>query len=166
VQMSDREHDAQPSARRTGTGGRGGVPMEIVHMRPGDERRVREAEAVFDDPVDMAATETFLQDDRYHLLVAYVDGEPAGFVSAAELLHPDKPRPEMFLNELGVLPEFRRRGIARALVRELLRVCKDRGCSEMWVLTDEDNRAAVATYRGTGGRRKSRADVMFTYDFD
>jgi len=42
------------------------------------------------------------------LLIAYVEGEPAGFVSGTELSHPDKAQPEMFLNELGVEAAARR----------------------------------------------------------
>ena len=140
--------------------------VHVVHMRPGDEARVQEAEEVFDDPVRPSATAAFLHDERHHLLIAYIEGRPVGFVSAAELLHPDKPKPEMFVNELGVLPAWHRRGIATLLINELMAVCKARGCSEMWVLTDEDNAPAIATYHSTGGRRERRGQVLFTYDFD
>jgi len=86
---------------------------------------------------------------------------PAGFVSAVELLHPDEPKPEMFLNELGVDPAFQRRGIATALIKELIRLCKTRGCSEMWLGTEEDNVAAIRTYETTGAKRENF--VLFTY---
>jgi ribosomal protein S18 acetylase RimI-like enzyme len=141
-------------------------PLQIVSMGPGDETRVLEAEAVFDDPVDLRATEAFLADERHHLLIAYMDGDPVGFVSAVELLHPDKPKPEMFLYELGVLPIFHHRGIATSLIDELLQLSKSRGCREMWVLADEDNTPAKATYDRTGGRRSSPVSVMFTYWID
>lgn len=139
---------------------------QIVYLGPGDEARVQEAEALFDDPVDVAATRAFLADDSHHLLMAYVEGEPAGFISAAEVLHPDMSRPEMFLNELGVLAPFHRRGIATELVQELIEVCRARGCSEMWVVTDESNTAAMTTYERTGGRKDAENLVMFTYDFE
>lgn len=77
-----------------------------------------------------------------------------------ELLHPDKLKPETFLYELGVDPEFRRMGVATELVSELIRLCRDRGSGEMFVLTDEDNDAALATYRKAGGRREPD-QVMF-----
>lgn len=141
-------------------------PMRIVNMGPGDEARVHKAENVFDDAVDLLATEAFLADEHHHLLIAYVEGEPAGFVSAVEMFHPDKPQPEMFLNELGVVPAFRRRGIATSLIKELLQLCKSKGCSEMWVLTNEDNTPAMATYHRTGARRDSQYQVMFTYGID
>lgn len=129
-------------------------------MTPGDEERVREASHLFDHEVNESAVRAFLADDRHHLLVAYVEGRPAGFVSAVELLHPDKPKPETFLYELGVDAEFRRMGVATALVSELIRLCRDRGCGEMFVLTDEANEAALATYRKAGGQREPD-QVMF-----
>ena len=129
-------------------------------MRPGAEVRVLEAAHLFDHRVHASAVHAFLADDRHHLLLAYVEGKPAGFVSAVELLHPDKMKPETFLYELGVDPEFRRIGVATELLSELIRFCRDRGCGEMFVLTDETNHAAMATYRKAGGRREPD-QVMF-----
>jgi len=57
---------------------------------------------------------------------------------------------EMFLYELGVEEGYRRRGIGRALVESLRELARERGCSGMWVLTDADNEAALATYRAAG----------------
>ena len=129
-------------------------------MGPGAEASVREAAHLFDHEVDESAVRAFLEDDRHHLLVAYVEERPAGFVTAVELLHPDKPKPEAFLYELGVDSEFRRMGVATALLDELTRLCRERGCGEMFVLTDEANEAALATYAKAGGRREAD-QVMF-----
>ncbi len=93
--------------------------MRIERLGPDDVDRVAAAEALFDDAIDAETTRAFLADERHHLLVAF-DGEaPAGFVTGVELLHPDKPGPEMFLYELGVDEAFRGRGIGRALVEAL-----------------------------------------------
>lgn len=136
--------------------------MEVIS--PATEARVRDAAHLFHHELNESAVLAFLADDSHHLLVAYVEGKAAGFVSAVELLHPDKPKPEMFLYELGVDPEFRRIGVATALMSELIRVCRDRGCGEMFVLTDEANDAALATYRKAGGRREPD-QVMFYWDW-
>jgi ribosomal protein S18 acetylase RimI-like enzyme len=122
------------------------------------------ASALFDHPLDLSATNAFLADDRHHLLISYVRGRPAGFVTAVELLHPDKPLPEMFLYELGVDPEHRRKGVATALMRRLVELCHERGCGEMFVLTDEDNAAGLATYRRAGGQPEP-AGVMYHWDW-
>ena len=120
--------------------------MEIKSLQPGDDLLVREAGHLFDHPIDLAATAAFLSDERHHLLLAYLDGEPAGFVTAIELLHPDKPRPEMFIYELGVAPDYRRQGVATSLLRALQEICREHGCGEMFVLTEPENTAAMRTY--------------------
>ncbi len=123
-----------------------------------------EAAALFDHPIDSTATANFLADDRHHLLIGYVGDQPAGFVTAVELLHPDKPKPEMFLYELGVDEEYRRQGVATALMQRLVDLCHERGCGEMFVLTDDDNAAGNATYAKAGGKPE-KAGVMFTWDW-
>jgi ribosomal protein S18 acetylase RimI-like enzyme len=128
--------------------------VEVDELGPGDEERVVRAQHLFDDPVDAAAVRAYLADPRHHLLIASVDGMPAGFVTGIELLHPDKERPEMFIYELGVDERFRRRGVATALLERLVEICVERGCREMFVLTDEDNVAAMGTYRKAGGGRE------------
>ena len=138
----------------------GEIRVEVVSSAD----RVAEAADLFDHPIDLPATAAFLADDRHHLLIGYVGDQPAGFVTAVELLHPDKPRPEMFLYELGVEPEFRRQGVATALMRQLVELCHERGCGEMFVLTDEDNAAGQATYRGVGGKPES-AGTLFHWDW-
>lgn len=136
--------------------------QEIWRATHGAEERVQAAEGLFDDPVDLAATRRFLADDANVLLIAYEDGEPAGFVSGTALTHPDKPRPEMFLNELGVDEAFRGRGIGRALVSELWRLAQSRGCRGMWVLTDNENAAANKVYTAAGGVRAG-AQLMYEW---
>jgi ribosomal protein S18 acetylase RimI-like enzyme len=125
---------------------------------------VAAAADLFDDSLDIAATEAFLADEGHHLLIGYVGGQPAGFVTAVELLHPDKPQPEMFIYELGVHPEQRRQGVATALLQRLIQLCNERGCGEMFVLCDEDNAAGMATYTGVGATAEP-AGVMFHWDW-
>jgi GNAT superfamily N-acetyltransferase len=125
---------------------------------------VAAAGALFDDPVDLRATRAFLADESHHLLIAYISDRPVGFVTAVELRHPDKPQPEMFLYELGVDPEYQRRGVATALMGKLVALCHQLGCGEMFVLTDEGNDAAHATYAKAGGKPQP-AGVMFHWDW-
>ena len=49
-------------------------------------------------------------------------------------------------------------------IEELKRIGHERGCVGMWVLTDEDNPAAMSLYRSTGGRWDGGSHVMFEYD--
>ncbi len=139
--------------------------VRVRRASSGDEFEVARFEEAFDYEVLSDETRRFLLDERHHLLLGYVDDQPAGFVSAVEVFHPDK-RPELFLNEIGVVEDARRRGVARALIEELKRVGRERGCVAMWVLTDEDNEAAMGLYRTTGGRTDGAPQVMFEYDLE
>lgn len=107
------------------------------------------ASPLFDRPVIDEWASLFLAHDDHHLLIASVDGIDVGFVSGVETTHPDKGT-EMFLYELGVDASYRRRGVGRALVTALRDLAVARGCYGMWVGTDKDNIAALATYRSAG----------------
>lgn len=136
--------------------------MEIRRLGSGDGAKVRDAAALFDHPIDEETTRVFLADDRHHLLLAFDEGRPVVFATGVELLHPDACGPEMFLYEIAVAPEFRRRGVARELIRELIAIAERRGCYGMFVLTDEANEVTMALYASTGGRRDPD-QAMFTW---
>ena len=135
--------------------------MEI--RTPGSAREIEAAASLFDDPLDARAVARFLSSDTHHLLIAYEDERPVGFVTGVEMTHPDKGT-ELFVYELGVLEHAQNRGIGRALVRALSGIAVARGCYGMWVLTDADNDAAFRTYERAGGKR-SEGQVMFDWTF-
>jgi [ribosomal protein S18]-alanine N-acetyltransferase len=139
--------------------------LELWRAEAGGEERVRAAGHLFDGPVQLEAARRFLVQGVNELLIAYVDGEPAGFVSATEVSHPDPAHPELFLNELGVAESYRDRGVGRALVERLWEVARERGCRGMWVLTDDANVAANKVYAAAGGTR-ARDEVMYHWGED
>ncbi len=132
--------------------------MEIRVLRPGDDDLVAAASHLFDGPARPDATARFLGEHGHHLLIAYEGEEAVGFVSGVEVTHPDKGT-EMFLYELAVDEPFRRRGTGRALVERLATLAQEAGCYGMWVITDDDNAAARATYEGTGGEPEANQVV-------
>ncbi len=122
-----------------------------------------DAADLFDQPPQQPAVAEFLRDPRHHLLIACSEGRPVGFVTGVELTHPDKGT-EMFVYELAVAADQRRRGIAKALLTELKTIARSHHCYDMWVLTDADNEAALAAYRSTGTTAESE-HVMLTWDW-
>lgn len=126
--------------------------------------QVAEAAPLFDDPPHDDAVRRFLHDPTHHLLLARDDeGTVVGFVSGVETTHPDKGT-EMFLYELAVDDAAQRRGHGRALVRALADLARERGCYGMFVLTDHDNAAALATYTAAGAGAPEPA-VMLSWTF-
>lgn len=125
----------------------------------------RVAPDVFDDEVDPAFSAEFLQDPRHHLAVALDSGTVVGFAPGVHYVHPDKP-PELWINEVGVAPSHRRRGLGRALLRTMFARARELGCREAWVLTSPANGAAVRLYESVGGSDMADAPVMFTFRLD
>lgn len=129
-----------------------------------DAATVAEGGHLFDDPPTAEASDRFVAEPGHHLLFARDDdGALLGFVSGVETTHPDKGT-EMFLYELGVDEAARGRGVGTALVEALADLARSRGCNGMWVGTEPDNEAALATYRRAGGRDEGEF-VMLAWRF-
>ncbi|HEV3153824.1 MAG TPA: GNAT family N-acetyltransferase [Candidatus Baltobacteraceae bacterium] len=137
--------------------------MDIEPLSPDTATELERLSACFDAAIRPDAVERFFSSGTHHMLLAYEHGKPIGFISGVETTHPDKGT-EMFVYELAVDERFRRRGCGSALVLALARLARERGCYAMWVLADQDNAAAIATYERAGGRRES-TPVMLSWDF-
>ena len=138
--------------------------IELRILRSGDESVLANvAPDVFDDPIDARATAEFLGDPRHHLVVALDNGSVVGFASAVLYVHPDKPRPELWINEVGVAVTHRSRGIGRRLLEVLLDFGRNADCAEAWVLTDRSNHAAMLLYASVDGQEAPGNQVMFTF---
>jgi ribosomal protein S18 acetylase RimI-like enzyme len=120
--------------------------IRIATLHPGDDPLVLAAADLFDDEPTEAWTAAFLAREGHHLVMAFDGDRAVGFVSGVETIHPDKGI-ELFVYELGVHEDHRRRGVALALLDRLEAIARDHGCRGMWVATEPDNVAALATYR-------------------
>lgn len=135
-------------------------------LRAGDEQvLLRVAPDVFDLPVDERLSAEFLQDPRHHLAVAVDEGVVVGFASAVDYIHPDKPA-ELWINEVGVTPAYRNRGVASALLELLFGVGRREGCSTAWVLTERENTSAMRLYQSCRGEEATDETVMFSFKLD
>jgi GNAT superfamily N-acetyltransferase len=87
-------------------------------------------------------------------LVCEVDGTSVGFALFFHTYSTFLGRPGLYLEDLFVLPEHRRKGYGRALIREVARLAVSRRCGRLeWSVLDW-NAPAIAFYRSLG------ADVM------
>jgi ribosomal protein S18 acetylase RimI-like enzyme len=143
-------------------GAHSGSSAEVRVLTPADAPLFeRIAEGVFDHAVQERLVAEFLADPRHSLSVAIADGQIVGMASGVRYVHPDKPS-ELWINEVGVSPDYQRRGLAKRIVAELLDEGHRQGCHEAWVLTDEVNGPARALYASVGGE-ESLGVVMVTF---
>jgi ribosomal protein S18 acetylase RimI-like enzyme len=130
--------------------------MEVRLLGPGDEAIV----------VALATREprtALLQDSRTIFLVAFDDGAPVGFVLAYALPRRHGLNVTLCVYEIEVSAASRSRGVGTRLLRELEQVARQRGIEEGFVLTDEDNAAAMRLYESVGGRRNDVVEWDFDY---
>jgi ribosomal protein S18 acetylase RimI-like enzyme len=143
--------------------------IEIKILQRGDEGILSNvAPGVFDGAVDAELTKEFLGDHRHHIAVAMDNGLVVGFASGVHYVHPDK-RPELWINEVGLAPTHRRRGLGKAVLSALLEVGRAHRCTMAWVLTYRNNPAAMALYSSLGGTEgaddSGPVDALVGYSF-
>jgi GNAT superfamily N-acetyltransferase len=107
---------------------------------------------------EVVATETSLRESLFgaaphaEAIIARVGTEAAGFALWFHSYSTFLARPGLYLEDLFVLPEWRGRGIGRALLQHLARVATERGCGRMeWSVLDW-NEQAIGFYRRIGAR--------------
>ena len=139
--------------------------MHTRVLHSGDEDLLAKvAPEVFDHAVDPEAARAFIADPRHHIAVVIEDDLVIGFASGVHYFHPDKPRAELFVNEVAVSPLDRQRGAAKAALAALLQEGRNHGCTEAWVLTHRTNQVAMRLYAASGGQEAPSDQVLFWFD--
>jgi GNAT superfamily N-acetyltransferase len=84
------------------------------------------------------------------VLLAETDAAAAGLLSLRIVPYLSEDSPYAEVTELFVVPERRRRGVARRLMAEAEDVARGRGCTLLHVNAWRDNREAHEFYRVAG----------------
>lgn len=126
------------------------MKIDIVHISRDKFDLLSEVEEeVFDEKVDLARLEKYVQEESHIMFVAIRDGIVIGQVMAVIHLHPDKAT-ELYIDDLGVSPKFQRQGVATSMLKATIALGKQRGCEEIWVATEPDNNQANGFYKSLG----------------
>lgn len=122
------------------------------------------ADDVFDGPVDARRLAAYLAAPGHHMIVAIHDGIVVGQTAAVVHRHPDKPT-ELYIDEVGVAPAYRRQGIARRMLEAMFGHGKAIGCEEAWVGTEPDNLPARGLYEQLRAEGDDEAEPFVMYVF-
>ena len=116
-------------------------------------RGLAEYERLLDECV---ATEELLHASLFgprpdaEVVIASLDGAPTGFALFFHSYSTFLARRGLYLEDLFVFPEFRGRGVGKALLRHLARLAVDRGCGRFeWAVLDW-NESAIEFYESLG----------------
>lgn len=99
---------------------------------------------------------SLLSDRSFIALVARLDSEVIGGLVAYELKKFEQQRSEVYLYDLAVSANHRRKGIATGLIRRLQSIAQSLGAWVTFVQADYSDKAAVALYSKLG----TREDVL------
>ena len=109
-------------------------------------------------PKEVTATEEELRDVLFgekpaaEVLLAFASGAPVGFAVFFHNFSTWLGRRGLYLEDLFVKPEERGKGYGRALLVQLGKIARDRGCGRMeWAVLDW-NQPAIDFYRRLGAK--------------
>ncbi|MCM1988886.1 GNAT family N-acetyltransferase [Oceanirhabdus seepicola] len=136
--------------------------IAINRVRKGEERLIKE---LFEKAGDkfFKVNEEFFYSDKNILLVADNGTTTCGFLYAYILEKLNDEKADMYLHSIDVFQEFKKKGIGMALIEELKNVAASNGCSEIFLITNNSNTAAMRLYEKSGGIRENNDDVMFDF---
>lgn len=120
------------------------MKLEIVKATGNDVAEIVKIEnACFSTPWSEGSIRESLENENSHFYLALADGVTAGYIGVQIFSK------EGYFTNIAVLPEYRRRGIARALINRALE-------NEMEFLTlevRESNATAISLYESLGFER-------------
>ena len=135
--------------------------VNIQQLGPTDVRLMRELLSVFarafDDapnylhnqPSDKYLIEN-LQNDNFIPLVSIINGEVVGGLVAYELKKFEQERSEIYIYDLAVDENHRRKGIATGLIENLKSIASERGIKVIIIQADQGDDPAIALYSKLG----------------
>jgi GNAT superfamily N-acetyltransferase len=116
---------------------------------------------------EVEATEAKLQNTLFPIegpppaecRLAFVDAAPAGMAIYFTTYSTFLAQPGLYLEDLFVKPEYRGRGVGKALLLDLAKLANRRGCGRMeWTVLDW-NQPAIAFYESLGAARKTEWQI-------
>ena len=138
------------------------MTIEIVRLTAARADLLRNvAEDVFDTEIVPARLRAYLS-EPVNLMVLAVDGDLViGQAAAVIHKHPDKPD-ELYIDEVGVSPDWRRQGLAQRMMEALFAQGRAMGCQASWLATEIDNLPARRLSESFG--EDGVEIVMFDFD--
>jgi GNAT superfamily N-acetyltransferase len=104
--------------------------------------------------LESVRSQLFGSEPQMIVLIAEVDGRPAGYAGFHEAWDSPHAARGLFLADLYVDEAFRRRGVGRALMAAMSREVKQRGKSFFWWTRKAANERAGAFYRRLGAKEE------------
>lgn len=141
------------------------MSLEIRHLSSNDVLWMENLLTIFGEAFDEVETYTgkrpskdylrrLLGSNMFIALIAVKNDEVVGGIAAYELMKFEQERSEIYIYDLAVVLEHRRKGIATALIEKLREIASERGAYIIFVQADTsiEDEPAIALYTKFGKR--------------
>jgi aminoglycoside 3-N-acetyltransferase I len=147
--------------------------MTTIRTLSGEDVDVLEAlmevfATAFEDPVTYQSrvpTDAYLSrllaKEHFIAVVALAEGRVIGGLTAYQLDKFEQDRREIYIYDLAVLEQHRRKGVATALIAELKRVAAEHDVYVIFVQADRVDVPAIALYEKLGNR-----EMVYHFDIE
>jgi aminoglycoside 3-N-acetyltransferase I len=143
----------------------------FIQLTRSDTELLKALLGVFGDAFDVETYQGAVPDDEYLqsllatpqfiVVIARRGDEVIGGLAAYELRKFERDRREIYIYDLAVAKEHRRKGVGTGLIRELKIIARKRRAYVIFVQADREDAPAIALYERLG----TREDVLH-FDFN
>lgn len=136
--------------------------MKVLVLKPGDEELLCKAEAVFNPRPTPERAAMLLREPTYVMVVALTDDGEVMSRIYGHVLHRAEAT-DFLLYEVDTDGKHKRKGAARAIIARLQELGRERGWTEMWVLTEVLNDEGNPFYEASGGVLENSPTNMYVF---
>jgi len=109
---------------------------------------------LFDGGVSLQLMKEVVKDRGHIMLLATKEGSVIGQVLGNVHKHVDK-HTELYIDDLAVSGNYLRQGVASLLMREIIKIGRQKDCKQVWIVTEPDNEPANKLYESLGLNKNS-----------
>ncbi len=143
------------------------APIEVRRIGPGDAELAREVNLAFAEvfsqhqyylgnPPSADWTTHLLANPGIYVIAAMIGNKVIGAAVCYEFDKLEREAREVYIYDIGVLPDFRRHGVATALILEARRIAGRRNVRVLYIQAEGDDDEAIE-FHASVGRRKTLA---------
>lgn len=118
---------------------------------------------------DVESLKAYLSRQDTVFVACHADAEQGGallgIASSRIELKPYENETWLYVDEVDVCSDQRRKGAGRLIMRALLEIAEERGCKEVWLAAEADNDPANALYRSLNPDEVAKV-IGYAYEMD